>query len=97
MAGDDVDGALAEKRDPEKSQEELTVVGPAIEDDPLATPPAESAPQLEYVPDGGREAWTVVLGSALALFSSGGMINTYVSSIFRTFFPICCVRSGCCL
>ncbi|CDO77904.1 hypothetical protein BN946_scf184692.g2 [Trametes cinnabarina] len=33
--------------------------------------------QLEYVPDGGKEAWTVVLGSSLALFASAGMINAY--------------------
>ncbi|PIL29207.1 MFS general substrate transporter [Ganoderma sinense ZZ0214-1] len=69
--------ALVEKRDLEKSQEELTVVGPAIEDDPPVIPLAESASEPEYVPDGGREAWTVVLGSALALFSSAGMINAY--------------------
>ncbi|KAI1792396.1 monocarboxylate permease [Ganoderma leucocontextum] len=66
------DGTIAKRRCLEKSQEQLTVVGP------LATPAAESPePELEYVPDGGREAWAVVLGSALALFSSAGMINTY--------------------
>ncbi|KAI9056296.1 monocarboxylate permease [Trametes sanguinea] len=32
---------------------------------------------LEYVPDGGKEAWTVVLGSSLGLFASAGMINAY--------------------
>lgn len=40
-----------------------------------------AAPQSdedEYVPDGDREAWTVVLGSSLALFASAGMINAYV-------------------
>ncbi|KAI0644764.1 monocarboxylate permease [Trametes meyenii] len=40
----------------------------------------ETAPvldQLEHVPDGGKEAWTVVLGAALALFASAGMVNTY--------------------
>ena len=36
--------------------------------------------ELEYVPDGGGEAWTVVLGSTLALFASAGMINSYVRS-----------------
>ncbi|KAI0827531.1 monocarboxylate permease [Trametes gibbosa] len=42
-------------------------------------PPAEPpAPQdLEHVPDGGKEAWTVVLGASLALFASAGMVNTY--------------------
>lgn len=71
-------GAITEKEDTEKSQE-ATIVGPAIGDEPFVIPPAESKPELEYVPDGGREAWTVVLGSALALFSSAGMINAYVS------------------
>ncbi|KAI0688206.1 hypothetical protein C8T65DRAFT_589805, partial [Cerioporus squamosus] len=32
-------------------------------------------------PGGGREAWTVVLGSTLALFASAGMINAYVREI----------------
>lgn len=40
---------------------------------------AASVQELDYVPDGGREAWTVVLGSCLALFASAGMINAYVS------------------
>ncbi|KAI1787128.1 monocarboxylate permease [Ganoderma leucocontextum] len=40
-----------------------------------ATPAHED--ELEYVPDGGRAAWTVVLGSTLALFASAGMINSY--------------------
>nr|VWP00292.1 Bud site selection protein 6 [Ganoderma boninense] len=33
--------------------------------------------ELEYVPDGGKAAWTVILGSTLALFASAGMINSY--------------------
>ncbi|KAM5544505.1 hypothetical protein V8D89_002165 [Ganoderma adspersum] len=40
-----------------------------------ATPAHEQ--ELEYVPDGGKAAWTVVLGSTLALFASAGMINSY--------------------
>ncbi|KAI0794344.1 monocarboxylate permease [Fomes fomentarius] len=39
--------------------------------------PASAIDELEYIPDGGREAWTVVLGSTLALFASAGMINAY--------------------
>lgn len=35
----------------------------------------------EHVPDGGKEAWTVVLGSTLALFASAGMINAYVCPV----------------
>nr|VWO98132.1 MFS domain-containing protein [Ganoderma boninense] len=33
--------------------------------------------QPEDVPDGGSRAWTVVLGSTLALFASTGMVNAY--------------------
>ena len=57
-----------------EKKEQVTVVGPeapSLED----SPPEESS--QEYVPDGGREAWTVVLGTSLALFSSAGMINAY--------------------
>lgn len=39
----------------------------------------------EHVPDGGRAAWTVVLGSTLALFASAGMINAYVCFVPRCF------------
>ena len=35
--------------------------------------------EVDIVPDGGREAWLVVLGSSLALFVSAGMVNAYVS------------------
>ena len=73
------DRAASEKRDLEKAEEQLTVVGPAVVDDPPPEPSAELEP--EYVPDGGREAWTVVLGSSFALFASAGMINTYVSAL----------------
>lgn len=69
--------------DPET--ERSTVVGtprsPSLNGDdqqPLGDP-AVSAQELDYVPDGGREAWTVVLGACLALFASAGMINAYVS------------------
>ena len=44
-------------------------VVPAVDDTPA---------DEELVPEGGREAWTVVLGSTLALFASAGMINAYV-------------------
>ena len=62
-----------------EKKEQVTVVGPeapSLED----SPPEESS--QEYVPDGGREAWTVVLGTSLALFSSAGMINAYVGAFF---------------
>lgn len=46
---------------------------------PTAVPVDDEGPaQAEYVPDGGHAAWTVVLGSSLALFASAGMINAYV-------------------
>ena len=35
--------------------------------------------EVDSVPDGGREAWLVVLGSSLSLFVSAGMVNAYVS------------------
>ncbi|KAL7284573.1 hypothetical protein ACG7TL_001865 [Trametes sanguinea] len=44
----------------------------------------EPSYELEYVPDGGKEAWTVVLGSSLALFASAGMINAY--GAFQTYY-----------
>ncbi|KAI0653062.1 monocarboxylate permease [Cubamyces menziesii] len=43
----------------------------------IAEPPHEGQQELEHVPDGGREAYTVVLGASLALFASAGMVNTY--------------------
>ncbi|KAI0664176.1 MFS general substrate transporter [Cubamyces menziesii] len=59
---------------------ELTVVGPpsaeAVDQEPKADATSPS-PELEYVPDGGREAWIVVLGTTMALFASAGMINAY--------------------
>ncbi|KAI0768216.1 major facilitator superfamily domain-containing protein, partial [Trametes elegans] len=34
---------------------------------------------LEYVPDGGKEAWLVVLGPFLGFFASAGTVNAYVT------------------
>ncbi|KAH9848688.1 MFS general substrate transporter, partial [Lenzites betulinus] len=42
---------------------------------PAPAPPVQD--EIDYVPDGGREAWLVVMGSSLALFASAGMINAY--------------------
>ena len=47
----------------------------------IAEPPHEGQQELEHVPDGGREAYTVVLGASLALFASAGMVNTYVRTL----------------
>ncbi|TFK87296.1 MFS general substrate transporter [Polyporus arcularius HHB13444] len=67
-----------EKRDLAKADEALTTVRPTVDpEEPPPIPADVEEPQLEYVPDGGKEAWTVVLGSSLALFASAGMINTY--------------------
>ena len=42
-------------------------------------------------PDGGWQAWTVVFASALALFSSFGVVNSYVSRTVRTtYLPSIC-------
>ncbi|KAJ8474237.1 hypothetical protein ONZ51_g7341 [Trametes cubensis] len=57
-----------------KSSAVLTSMGSATETDNV--PPSEPD-GLEYVPDGGREAWTIVVGSTLALVASAGMINAY--------------------
>lgn len=38
-------------------------------------------PSSECFPDGGREAWIVVLGSSLSLFASAGMVNAYVMQL----------------
>ncbi|TFK87295.1 monocarboxylate permease [Polyporus arcularius HHB13444] len=38
---------------------------------------AELQREADVIPDGGREAWLVVLGSSLALFVSAGMVNAY--------------------
>ena len=53
-----------------------------VQDEPV--PPqvdveAQQDLEVDSVPDGGREAWLVVLGSSLALFVSAGMVNAYVS------------------
>ncbi|KAI0730854.1 monocarboxylate permease [Earliella scabrosa] len=66
---------LAEKQDYGKAESQATVINAVTTDGPTST--HESEEQLEYVPDGGREAWTVVLGSSLALFASAGMINAF--------------------
>ena len=63
---------------PKKEDTQLATVNPVVDDQALV---ADPEPALEYVPDGGREAWTVVLGSSLALFASAGMINAYVSHL----------------
>ena len=46
--------SAAEKRDPGKAREQLTVVGPAVADEPLSAPLVKPEPEFEHVPDGGR-------------------------------------------
>ncbi|KAI0768212.1 major facilitator superfamily domain-containing protein [Trametes elegans] len=53
-----------------RAQEEANTADPSIAEAPT---PQEA----EYVPDGGKDAWVVVVGSSLALFASAGMINAY--------------------
>ncbi|KAH9885248.1 MFS general substrate transporter [Cubamyces lactineus] len=73
----------AEKRkseDKSAAEAELTVVGPPsvnVDDQEPKVGAASCTPELEYVPDGGREAWVVVFGTTMALFASAGMINAY--------------------
>ncbi|RPD58713.1 hypothetical protein L227DRAFT_654476 [Lentinus tigrinus ALCF2SS1-6] len=56
-----------EKQDIE-AKTEAQVIEPAVDD----TSVGAGTDALEFVPEGGREAWAVVLGSTLALFASGG-------------------------
>lgn len=80
-----------EDREVKTEAQTAAQVVPAVDDTPA---------DEEFVPEGGREAWTVVLGSTLALFASAGMINAYVS--LTDFFeyltwwliPYCCVVQG---
>ena len=74
--------AAREKQDDLKTETQAHTADVAVPAD------AASMDALEFVPDGGREAWTVVLGSTLALFASAGMINAYVS--LSSLVP-CCV------
>ncbi|KAI0741766.1 monocarboxylate permease [Daedaleopsis nitida] len=68
-----VHGQQKEAQDCSKLEAQTTVVDSPEVVGSLAVEAAEP----EHVPDGGREAWTVVLGSSLALFASAGMINAY--------------------
>ena len=53
-----------------EAQVKTSELGLSPTDDAIDVPAiAVHAQELEYVPDGGREAWTVVLGSTLALFA----------------------------
>ena len=74
---------LDEKKvQPEESKKHTAAESPAVDDSAAeANAEAESEePPPEYIPDGGREAWMVVLGSSLALFASAGMVNAYVNA-----------------
>ncbi|KAI8990711.1 monocarboxylate permease [Trametes punicea] len=77
------DEKIPRSGDKSGAEAELTVVGPpsVVDDRPEPNTPRSARParelDLEYVPDGGKEAWVVVLGSSLALFASAGMINAY--------------------
>ena len=56
--------------------------------DPLVTTQAgdttffesQNVVSIGDAPDGGIDAWLVLLGSALALFASFGIVNSYVSN-----------------
>ena len=60
-------------------------VGSAVGGSPSPTPTHEAPVDLE-IPDGGREAWIVVLGASLAVLVASGMINAYVR---RDVLPSC--------
>ncbi|RPD53739.1 monocarboxylate permease [Lentinus tigrinus ALCF2SS1-7] len=71
---------------PEKVATSLVATVQAdVEAEPVSAQVDEEVQQeLETVPDGGREAWLVVLGSSLALFVSAGMVNAY--GAFQTYY-----------
>ncbi|KAI0672426.1 major facilitator superfamily domain-containing protein [Trametes maxima] len=71
-------GAADAKSKSGKAGKHPTGVDDTIDDPPPngSRTPSEQD-ELEYVPDGGKDAWVVVLGSSLALFASAGMINAY--------------------
>lgn len=52
----------------------------AIDKENIAGTP-NAAFNYDAPPDGGREAWMVVLGSTLALFSTFGVVNSYVRTV----------------
>ncbi|OBZ66781.1 Riboflavin transporter MCH5 [Grifola frondosa] len=49
-----------------------------------STPLPIYAKEKVDIPDGGFQAWTVVLGASLALFSSAGMVNAY--GVFQNYY-----------
>lgn len=70
----------------------VNIVSDIVADSSLA--PAEE--ELEYVPDGGKEAWTVVLGSTLALFASSGLANSYVRLLLFSYLPLPLIETTFC-
>ncbi|KAI0628488.1 monocarboxylate permease [Trametes polyzona] len=75
-------GAQAREVEPEDGDKSGIETETATIAESLAVPALHpedppSTKDLDDVPDGGKEAWTVVLGSSLALFASAGMVNTY--------------------
>ncbi|KAI8989614.1 hypothetical protein BD414DRAFT_311664 [Trametes punicea] len=92
------DEKIPRSGDKSGAEAELTVVGPpsVVDDRPEPNTPRSARParelDLEYVPDGGKEAWVVVLGSSLALFASAGMINAYVRPAFSRVVACMCIQ-----
>ena len=81
--------AAGEEQDDLKTETQAHTADVAVPAD------AASMDALEFVPDGGREAWTVVLGSTLALFASAGMINAYVS--LSSLVSMLCANDSLCI
>ena len=63
-------------------QDELERIGPLVTTQTGDTTFFESQNVVSIgdAPDGGIDAWLVLLGSALALFASFGIVNSYVSN-----------------
>lgn len=80
--GTDVDSEKANgtKRDPDaprslSSKEDLSAAAAPVPDPAPAGPQPGSGFHPSDFPDGGREAWTVVFGSACGLFCTFGIVN----------------------
>lgn len=61
---------------------------PPVTSDSESTDPAQALDAVAHapsaVPDGGREAWLVVIGSMIALFHTWGVVNSF--GVFQTYY-----------
>lgn len=72
-------------QEPQRSSSTVAVNGPVVaakgavvNEGPNSQTGFSIADMNSTPPDGGKDAWLVVLGSFLAMFSSFGIVNAYV-------------------